>query len=192
MTQPSLPSSRRDPINRKRTLAEAIARYVPVGAPSECWLCIAGFRNKHNWHRGFKVNGFHWVAHRAAYTYFIGPIPDGLDVLHRCDIPACCNPAHLFLGTQSDNAKDMWIKERGNPGSPLGQKLGPAWNRQISVEQAHQIFNRYLEGETQRSIANDLGVTDVAISFILRGKHHSELGRTREVEHLLGRARRRT
>lgn len=51
-------------------------------------------------------------AHRVAYEAFKGQIPDGLWVLHRCDTPACVNPEHLFLGTPSDNTKDMLSKGR--------------------------------------------------------------------------------
>jgi hypothetical protein len=52
------------------------------------------------------------LAHRASYAAFIGPIPDGLNVLHECDVPSCCNPDHLFLGTLSDNVKDCIAKGR--------------------------------------------------------------------------------
>lgn len=51
-------------------------------------------------------------AHRLAWMLTNGPIPDGLQVLHRCDEPFCCNPDHLFLGTRLDNMDDMASKER--------------------------------------------------------------------------------
>ena len=53
---------------------------------------------------------------RYAYEIWVGPIPDGKSVLHRCDNPACCNPAHLFIGTQLDNMRDMIAKGRGPKG----------------------------------------------------------------------------
>ena len=52
------------------------------------------------------------LAHRVAWELENGPIPDGLNVLHRCDNPPCCNTEHLFLGTLADNNKDMQAKGR--------------------------------------------------------------------------------
>lgn len=69
-------------------------------------------------------------AHRLAFEMFVGPIPDGLHVCHHCDEPRCCNPAHLFLGTDADNMRDMALKGRGckSPnGYPFGAK--PDGNR---------------------------------------------------------------
>lgn len=51
-------------------------------------------------------------AHRAAWEIAHGSIPDGLDVLHRCDNPPCCKLDHLWLGTKSDNMRDMFAKRR--------------------------------------------------------------------------------
>ena len=51
-------------------------------------------------------------VHRLAWEEAYGPIPAGMSVLHRCDVPACCNPNHLFLGSQQDNVTDMQEKGR--------------------------------------------------------------------------------
>lgn len=53
-----------------------------------------------------------WSAHRTAWTIANGDIPDGQCVLHRCDVRACVNPRHLFLGSRLDNARDRNAKGR--------------------------------------------------------------------------------
>ena len=69
-------------------------------------------------------------AHRAVWASVHGPIPKGMCVLHRCDTPPCCNPAHLFLGTHADNMRDMAKKGRGarqkNTHCPHGHLLSGA------------------------------------------------------------------
>lgn len=51
-------------------------------------------------------------AHRAAWTLTNGPIPDGLWVLHHCDVRRCINPDHLYLGTRADNVRDAVVRDR--------------------------------------------------------------------------------
>jgi len=56
--------------------------------------------------------GRNWLAHRLAWMLTYGPIPDGLNVSHRCDNPRCVNVGHLFLGTAADNLHDAIAKGR--------------------------------------------------------------------------------
>lgn len=63
---------------------------------------------------GYAQIGRKWMrAHRIAYAAFNGSIPEGLCVMHTCDNPPCCNPAHLKVGTQKENVADMIRKGRG-------------------------------------------------------------------------------
>jgi hypothetical protein len=85
--------------------------YIPE-PNSGCWLWLGG-RNSSGYgvlrnpltRRGIQ-------AHRAAWLKFKGEVPEGLQVLHRCDVPACVNPDHLFLGTHTENMQDMTKKGR--------------------------------------------------------------------------------
>jgi hypothetical protein len=73
-------------------------------------------------------------AHRVSYLLNNGIIPDGYKVLHRCDNPSCCNPSHLFLGTQADNVADMVRKKRNV--SHKGEKASGA---KLTREEASAI-----------------------------------------------------
>lgn len=69
-----------------------------------CWEWI--FNKNHKGYGQLTKHGKRIKAHRLSYEAFHGPIPDGLMVLHSCDNPPCCNPAHLRVGTAKDNMAD--------------------------------------------------------------------------------------
>lgn len=86
-------------------------------APNGCWEWVgpksaAGYGGVWIGSRPARKRGF---THRMSFEHFNGPIPKGMYVCHRCDNPPCCNPAHLFLGTATDNARDMVAKGRDRP-----------------------------------------------------------------------------
>jgi carbonic anhydrase/acetyltransferase-like protein (isoleucine patch superfamily) len=61
------------------------------------------------------VIGVPMLAHRASYIRYRSEIPDGMFICHHCDVPACVNPDHLFVGSNSDNMRDMLSKGRRRP-----------------------------------------------------------------------------
>ncbi len=89
-------------------------RMIKRVVPNEdgCWIFM-GCKEKFGYGK-VSTNGGFDRTHRVAYRKFYGEIPDGLCVLHSCDVPACCNPSHLFLGTKADNAIDKAKKCRAN------------------------------------------------------------------------------
>lgn len=80
------------------------------GGPDACWPWMRSV-DRQGYGRQV-VDGHGWGAHRIAWTLTRGPIPDGLVTCHHCDNPPCCNPAHLFVGTQRENLADMKRKGR--------------------------------------------------------------------------------
>lgn len=79
-----------------------------------CWEWM-GTKNPNGYGR-FSSRYFSTQAHRASWEIFVGPIPDGLFICHKCDNKSCVNPEHLFLGTQHDNMQDMAQKGRSTKG----------------------------------------------------------------------------
>lgn len=126
------------------------------------------------------VNGRQTYAHRAAWLDVNGTIPIGMFVLHSCDIPACVNVNHLFLGTAKDNSLDMVKKGRGNyinraKGkdhfmSSGGYKGEDHPRRKLYQSDVDLIRQSYLSGSTQTELAIRFGVSQSQISSITRGK----------------------
>jgi hypothetical protein len=92
-----------------RELSARLLDRVTFGA-TDCWHWM-GVRNTFGYGR-MTYEGRSQVAHRLSYRAFVGEIPEGLSVLHRCDNRACINPEHLWLGTYSDNMRDCIAKGR--------------------------------------------------------------------------------
>jgi hypothetical protein len=81
-----------------------------VDKSGECWLWTA-YRD-HSGYGIFGLNGRNQRAPRVAYELLVGPIPQGMYILHSCDNPPCVNPSHLRVGTNLENVQDKMNRGR--------------------------------------------------------------------------------
>lgn len=141
-----------------------------------CWLWTANtneFGHGKYWD-GIRVEN----AHRHSWRIHNGPIPDGLSVLHRCDVPDCVNPQHLFLGTQSDNIHDMMKKGRRGYTGLRGEK-NP--HGKLDEAKVYEIRRRGDAGEPIYLLAKEFRVGWTAVDRIVRRlnwKHLPEADRS--------------
>jgi hypothetical protein len=133
-----------------------------TSTPSGCW----------NWTAAFYTAGYGKFsvaykqldgAHRVAWRLTFGDIPEGLQVCHACDNPACCRPAHLFLGTAIANMVDAHRKGR------ISHAGVPAPNRKFSDEQIVEIRAANAAGDSHREIGRRFGVNHRTIGRVLKG-----------------------
>lgn len=104
-------------------------------------------------------------AHRVAWELTNGYIPSNLSVLHKCDNTLCCNPNHLYLGTQADNVADMYSKNRqpNRAGSACGH---------ARLSESEVLCIRWMKtiGFSQIYLARVFDVTESQISLIVNRK----------------------
>jgi hypothetical protein len=117
-------------------------------APSSngCWLWTAT-KDRRLYGR-FWNDGNRFGAHRTAWELTRGPIPPGLYVLHHCDTPPCVNPEHLFIGTQTDNMRDMAAKGRA---SPIPARIAGLMRMQRLACKSGHLFTPENTGKRSRS-----------------------------------------
>lgn len=128
------------------------------GQPDACWPWPFAKHGKGYGH--FRVSrGLIAKAHRCSYEFFVGPIPEGLQALHKCDQPSCWNPGHLFLGDNDDNLKDRQTKGR--------QARGETHARAKLTE--CQVIQLRAAPETAPRIRAEANVTDSTIRHVLMG-----------------------
>ena len=133
---------------------------VNKAGPDQCWLWQAAIAN--TGYGAIRCKGNTFSSHRLAFIFANGEISRGLSVLHRCDTRACCNPAHLFLGTRRENQLDMKAKGRAGWG---GNRLTEAEVREAFAMRSRGIRNR--------AIAMHFNVGDSLISNLFAGRNYS-------------------
>ena len=142
----------------KLTLREKFLAKVCREPASGCWLWQGMVRPD-----GYGVAIFEGKArgaHRVAWMLFRGEIAREIVVCHKCDVRACVNPEHLFLGTPADNARDM--KEKGR--HPRGENIRSA---KLTTDQVSQIKTLLAEDRMyMREIALQFGVAPPTIRAI--------------------------
>lgn len=136
--------------------------YVKIGEPSDCWI----------WQSTITVYGYGLFslnkrlehAHRFAWEFINGSIPNGKHILHICDDPACCNPAHLYCGTPQDNANDRMNRTRHYFGDRHH------WSK-LTAKKVKDIRRVYKENpQCHRVIAEAAGVSRRTIGRIINRK----------------------
>ena len=171
----------------RKPMLERLFAYVDKNGPviyphlSPCWIWTGtkstyGYGAFYFWGSGGK-----WtmrVAHRIMWQLYNGPIPEGFWVLHTCDNPPCCNPDHLFLGTQEDNMRDMAQKGRGAIGEKNGTYTHPESrlvrvrgenmpNHKLTWEKVANIRQKYKNGATRAALGREYKVSSTAIFHIV-------------------------
>lgn len=146
-----------------------------VDKSGDCWLWTGYIHPQRGYgqiSRGRRGEGLLEV-HRLSYELSNGPIPDGMMVLHSCDVRNCVNPSHLRVGTHQDNMDDMWSRGRGNRN--IGMTNG---NVKLTTEQVSDIRQRYIRNyekikrgwrSNSRELAAEFGVTKEYIPQLAKG-----------------------
>lgn len=126
-----------------------------------CWIWQ---RSRHRQGYGhLRLDGRYELSHRAAWKIYKGEIPKNLKVCHKCDVTSCCNPDHLFLGSQKDNVKDGKSKGRYD-----NRKMGKRRNK-LNFEQVEEVKRLHSQGITRKNLQVKFEVGQTCIAKILRG-----------------------
>lgn len=139
-------------------------RFWPMVEKTEhgCWLFASGRRNKAGYGRVAFNKKYH-LAHRVSWKIHHGEIPVGLYVLHKCDVPGCVNPDHLYLGTHLDNVRDMVVRGRCRPAILPGETHP---NSKLKNEDVMEIRRSAL---TAKQLAEKFCITRTHV-YYLRGR----------------------
>lgn len=145
------------------TLLANFERKVAPEPNTGCFLWTAYCNS--DGYGAFAVKRKPQLAHRVAYRLYVGEIPAGKLILHRCDMPSCVNPAHLFIGTNADNMRDMVNKGRADRTKKArGEQNGAA---KLTTVQVAAIC---ADTRSQYVIASEYGISQGHVSNIKSGK----------------------
>lgn len=132
--------------------------------PKGCWIYTGRVNVQRGGYGTFDDHRVTKRAHRYAWEITNGPIPDDLDVCHRCDNPPCVRPDHLFLGTRKENAEDCVEKGRSNHGERHGLS-------KLTDTQTAELRAKYKAGGvSQLALAREYSVSPMLVSLIVRDK----------------------
>lgn len=150
----------------------AIWPRIKKGGPDECWPWMGGLV------MGYGAGTFQkkrYKVSRVVLEQKLGRSLGKLQALHRCDNPACCNPAHLFPGTGLDNMRDKMAKGRWDGSSPAlkGERHGKA---KLTEENVCYIWTNRHRGSTELGIM--FGVHKTVIHKVLDGTNWGWLTKT--------------
>ena len=136
----------------------------------KCWQWTGPFHYKG--YGRFKIGITNKGAHRIAYEFQHGAIPEGKMVCHKCDNPGCCNPAHLWIGTNEDNLRDRQTKVR----QARGESSGKSKLTELNVLEilSAKKFKGYIP-----SLAKKLKVSESTIQAIRCGNSWKHIHQTK-------------
>lgn len=150
--------------------------------PGDCWLWRGARSSSGYGVIELSTDGQWWAfgAHRASWILAGNGIPWGLCILHRCDVRACVNPSHLFIGTLGDNNRDAVAKGRNRSGAALRPERLPRGESHPNARMTEGSVAalRALAGTaSQRALAARFGISPSTVAQILSGETWREVGR---------------
>lgn len=132
-----------------------------------CWLWP---RVGNNGYGKTTIRLKHWAAHRLAWVYANGEIPEGLCVCHSCDTPTCVRPTHLWLGTSQENTTDKVLKNRGATRTKIVNESFVKNSNMKLCEWDVRLIRAFSKEFTNAKIAPIFGISRAYVSEVVSGK----------------------